>query len=92
MKPEEYLRERVDNIGIPPSVAIGEQCKGLEIPHECLDHPYMRDMMAWCSELVTLQNVSNLLSLALSSGKSILMAFMDKMKPLSSLISPKETY
>lgn len=59
LEPEEYLQERVDNIGIPPSVAIGEQCKQLDIPHECLDHPYLKDMLVWCSELVTLQNVSH---------------------------------
>ena len=58
LHPEDYLRERVDNIGIWPSVAIGEQCLRLEIPHECMEHPYLEDMRTWCSELVTLQNVS----------------------------------
>ncbi|KAF7531580.1 hypothetical protein G7054_g8743 [Neopestalotiopsis clavispora] len=56
LHPEDYLRERVDNIGIWPSVAIGEQCLRLEIPHECMEHPYLEDMRTWCSELVTLQN------------------------------------
>lgn len=65
--PEEYLRERVDNIGIPPSVAIGEQTMKLDIPHECIDHPYMETMVIACSECVTLQNVSRFLK-CLRSG------------------------
>ncbi|KAF2993344.1 hypothetical protein E8E14_001877 [Neopestalotiopsis sp. 37M] len=44
LHPEDYLRERVDNIGIWPSVAIGEQCLRLEIPHEYMEHPYLKDI------------------------------------------------
>lgn len=58
LHPEEYLAERVDNIGILPCYAIGEQCAKLEIPRECMEHPILEEMRTCVSHIVTLTNVS----------------------------------
>ena len=57
LHPEEYLAERVNNIGAWPCYAIGEHCAGLNIPHECMEHPNLELMRTCVSHLVALTNV-----------------------------------
>jgi hypothetical protein len=57
LHPEEYLAERVNNIGAWPCYAIGEQCARLNIPHECIQHPILEQMRTCVSHLVALTNV-----------------------------------
>lgn len=57
LHPEEYLAERVNNIGAWPCYAMGEQCARLNIPHECMKHPILEQMRTCVSHLVALTNV-----------------------------------
>lgn len=56
--PEEYLVARHNNIGTLPCFVLAEQCWGLDIPHEIMEHPDLQKLRIGATEMIALINVS----------------------------------